>query len=261
MSAHTIPSELRDANFPAEFTGINIPGVGITYGHGASLPSSEGWAKGARFLDTVTGAKYYNNGTLTTASWSETVSLTDTVWDDLRVPLSATRRGGSRYPGFGKLKDDGDSSQGVFCEWFDDGNEEELYFACQLPHGYKYGTDLHAHIHWTPAANGTAGENVTWGLEYTVSSIDSAFGDTATLTSSTRSGGDAASGPIASKHYLTELGAIDGSSISSVSAMLICRLYRDATSETDTYDDDAGVLEFDFHYQIDQPGSRTEYVK
>ncbi len=180
-------------------------------------------------------------------------------WDDLRVPLSATKKGESKKPGFAKLKDDGSGSQGVFCEWFDDGNEEELYFAVQLPHGYKYGTNLHAHIHWTPSANGTAGEKVTWGLEYTLSEIGGVFGNTTIITSSDRVPDDAA--PVANTHYLTEVGTIDGSAIDSVSSMLICRLFRGSTDTDDTYDDDAGVLEFDFHFESDAPGSRTEYVK
>jgi len=38
---------------------------------------------------------------------------------------------------------------------------------------------------------------------------------------------------------------------------LICRLFRDATATGDDYDDDAGAIEFDFHYKVNTMGSRT----
>lgn len=51
--------------------------------------------------------------------------------------------------------------------------------------------------------------------------------------------------------------------VNTVSSMLACRLFRDATGAggTDDLDNDAGVLEFDFHYEIDTMGSRSEYLK
>jgi hypothetical protein len=39
--------------------------------------------------------------------------------------------------------------------------------------------------------------------------------------------------------------------------MLVCRLFRDATNAGDDYNDDAGALEFDFHYKANTLGSRT----
>lgn len=50
-------------------------------------------------------------------------------------------------------------------------------------------------------------------------------------------------------------------SISGVSSMMVCRLYRSPTVTEDTYSNDAGLLEFDLHYQIDSFGSRNEYIK
>jgi hypothetical protein len=43
----------------------------------------------------------------------------------------------------------------------------------------------------------------------------------------------------------------------TISSMLVCRIFRNATDATDdTYDDDAGLLEIDFHYEADMVGSR-----
>ena len=188
------------------------------------------------------------------------IELVDTVWEDLRVPVVSTRLGGTKDPDFAKVLDNGSSSQGVFTYLFDDSTEEELYFMCQIPHNYKHGTDLHAHVHWMPVANGSAGETVSWGLEYSLSELGATFGNTTLIYGDTPYPDETL---VADRHYLTELGEIDGSSIDSVSAMLLCRVFRDTAGNggTDDYGDDAALLEIDFHYEIDTLGSSSEYIK
>jgi len=187
------------------------------------------------------------------------IILTDTVWDDLRVPVTSTKLGGSKDPGFAKVLDDGSGSQGVFSYLFDAGSEEELYFTCQLPHNWKRETSLHPHVHWFPTANGSAGQKVCWGLEYSVQKIGSVFGVSVIIY-----GDDVyhvIDPLIAKTHYLTSLTAISMVGIDSVSSMLVCRLFRDATGTggTDTYAADVALLEIDFHYEIDSLGSKDEY--
>lgn len=185
----------------------------------------------------------------------------DTYWDDLRVPITATKLGGTKDPDFSLFKNNGAASQGVFIYWFDDTTEEEVYFAAQIPHGYKYGTDLHPHVHWAPDSNGGAGEVVNWGLEYSIAEIGSGFGNTTIIYANAHTPADASL--VASQHYVSEFSSISGTAIDSVSAMIAFRLFRDATGGggTDDYSHDAGVLEFDLHYQIDAPGSNNEYTK
>lgn len=43
--------------------------------------------------------------------------------------------------------------------------------------------------------------------------------------------------------------------------MLVCGLFRNSSAGTDTYSGEAGLLEIDFHYQIDSDGSNEEYIK
>jgi hypothetical protein len=183
------------------------------------------------------------------------------VWEDLRVPVTSTKLGGTKDPGFAVFKDNGSGSQGVFINWFDKTTEEELYFAVQVPHCYKLGSDIEPHVHWTPAANGGAGAVVSWGLEYTWAEIGSSFGNTSIIYSNTHYPGDGSL--VAGKHYLTDFATISGDGINSVSSMLCCRVFRDAggTGATDDYDDDAGLIEIDFHFQIDTLGSRQELAK
>jgi hypothetical protein len=184
------------------------------------------------------------------------------AWDDLRFPALDTKLGGSKDPGFAVFKTNGAGSQGVFLYWFDKNTEEELYFVAQLPHRWAQGTDLEVHCHWVPAATAAgAGTDVCWGLEYTWVNINGTFGNTALIYGDEQSNG-ATETLTAGKHYLTELGTISGTG-KTLSSMLVCRIFRDAggTGGTDDYDDDAGLLEVDFHIQIDSFGSDDEYAK
>lgn len=189
---------------------------------------------------------------------SNGITLSDTVWDDLRVPVLSTKLGGTKDPDFTQVFDDGDSSQGVFSYLFSATTEEELYFAVQIPHGWKYESSLNPHVHWFPVANGSAGQKVSWGLEYTVAKIGSAFADTTIVYGDTPIPDETL---VANTHYLTEFPSISMIGITNVSAMLICRVFRDATGTggTDNYANDAALIEIDFHYESDRIGSDNEY--
>lgn len=177
-----------------------------------------------------------------------------TIYEDLRVPMTATKTGGSKDPGFAVVLTDGSGSQGVFSYLFDASSEEELYFACQVPHDYKQGTNLSPHVHWMPVSNGTSGHKVSWGLEYSWSNISGIYSNTQIIYTNTHYPADAAL--VAKTHYMSSFAEITGTG-KTISSMLICRIFRNATSATDdTYTADAGLLEFDFHYEVDSLGSR-----
>jgi len=189
----------------------------------------------------------------------DAISFT-THWDDLRVPINAIKLGGVNDPNFTKLLDNGSGSTGVYAYLFDKSAEEEVFFAVQIPHKWKQGTSIHPHVHWIPTVNGGVGTKVSWGLEYGFAEIGNVFGNTSIIYGNTSVPNE---DPVANKHYLTELGVISMSGVRSVSSMLFCRLFRDAggVGGTDDYDADVALAEFDFHYQIDSPGSRNEYTK
>lgn len=168
------------------------------------------------------------------------------VWDDLRVPVESTSKGGTKDPDFGQFLNNGSGSQGVFIQWFSSTSEEELYFTVQLPHSYKVGSDIQAHVHWVTKEAGTG--NVQWGLEYSWANIDDTFSNTTIITGTE-------SNPVVKYHYMTDLGIIDGTG-KSYSSMLVCRIFRDASS--DSFNQDAGLLEIDFHFQVQSFG--TEYT-
>jgi hypothetical protein len=156
----------------------------------------------------------------------------------------------------------------VFAWSFDDeavvGNEEQLFFAVQLPHAWAPGTDLEAHIHWSPAVSGGANQFVKWGLEYTWQNIDGTFGNTTIITSNASGAATATTSGdstlTADKHYVTKIGTISGSG-KLISSMLICRIFRNSSHADDDLAQAAFAFEIDFHHQIDTMGSRQEYIK
>ncbi len=187
-----------------------------------------------------------------------TLTGSATVYEDIRVPVTSTTRGGSKVPGFDLFKDNGSGSQGVFTYWFDSGSEEELYFTVQLPHDYKEGSDIFPHVHWTPKADGSAGTKVSWGLEYNWANREAVFGNTSIVYANTSSPNET---PVKDKQYLTSFSTISGTG-KTISSMLMCRIFRNASgagSSTDDYASDAGLLEIDFHYEKDKLGSDDEF--
>lgn len=174
------------------------------------------------------------------------------VWEDLRIPVTATTRGGSKDPPFLLCRDNGAGSQGVFSYHFSNLQEEELYFACQIPHAWDEGTEIRPHVHWsaTTAAAGT----VRWGLEYSISRIGTVFPNTTLIYINQATVGAAWSQQVAAFSAIAM-------TTQTISTMLLCRIFRDPLHAADTYGAPAALFELDFHYQRDSAGSRTEYIK
>lgn len=184
----------------------------------------------------------------------------DTFWTDLQVSMTATEVGAANAPQFSQLIDDGSGSRGVYTYLFDDSIEEDLFFEVQMPHEWIEGTDIEAHIHWTPTVTAT-GDSVSWGLEYVWVSTNQDMGNTAFISGNSRAAPTSDS-LVAYRHYITELGTLDATG-KTLSSVLLCRIFRDATASynPDTYTEDAAILSIDFHYRrlAMEPGSREEY--
>lgn len=171
-----------------------------------------------------------------------------TVWDDIRVPAQSARLNPVQTkPDFSTFVGGTQTFQ------FDPTSDETVHFSVQLPHNYKLGTDLKPHIHWSP--NDTNTGSVVWKLEYTLANFEDTFPATSNLQVADPADGTAL------KHQIAPLGTIDGSGIDSLSTMIICALTRVATDGSDTYTNDAALLEIDFHYEIDTLGSSDEFTK
>ena len=226
-------------------SGIYIGGLHLSYSGTHLIVPSELQVTG----DIGTDANLYvNDAYIGGDIWYE-----DTYWDDIRVPGLQVELAGLRDPNLEKFKDNGAGSYGVYCYYFDQDILEEVHFSIQLPHSYKEGTDIYPHVHWAPTT--TSGGSVRWGLEYCWANVNDTF-PTNTIRYTTN---DTASG-IANHQQIAAFTPIDGTG-KKISSMLLCRLYRGAVDVTDTYPNEAVLLEVDFHFQIDAPGSRQEYIK
>lgn len=171
-----------------------------------------------------------------------------TIWDDLKAPATSLSKGGVNDPDFGKVLDDGAASTGVYTYLFDKTTEEELFLIVQFPHGWKVGSTIYPHVHWMPTD--TDAGSVIWGMEYSWQDISGTFGNTTTIYVSQAADGTAF------KHQLASFSSISGSGISGISSVMLVRLFRYVSGLTDDYDNDAALLEFDIHYEIDTVGSR-----
>lgn len=182
------------------------------------------------------------------------VTYESEFWDDMQFPVLALSKGGVNDPDLVKFSDDGAGSTGVYVYCFDKNTDEELFLIAQTPHSRKDGTDIEPHVHWAPSTSGAG--NVVWGLECTaLSDINDTFGTTTILSLT-----DAADG-VAKKHQFVGWEPDISGSGTTISAMTICRFFRDANNAADTYDADACALEVDFHFQFDTPGSVTAMDK
>jgi hypothetical protein len=149
------------------------------------------------------------------------------------------------------------SSTGVLLKAFSPDVEQEVFFSVQFPHAWKEGSAIRPHVHWTPFSDAGEGESVVWGLEYTWANVLSDFNDTTIVYTS---GVIADTDITADNHLISQFPEIDATG-KSISSMMLCRLFRAVDETADNFDDDAGLLEFDIHYQIDSTGSDEEYVK
>jgi len=171
-------------------------------------------------------------------------------WDDLRMP-AVTGKPGAAIPDFvtGAVS----NAVGTYC--FDKNTDEELYFATQVPHAFKESTDIELHLHWFPVDTGIG--NVAWITETEWENIDATFGSTLIVNAVP----DAADGT-QYKHQMHDMADLTGTT-KTISSGLFVHVYRDANESdtpagSDTYDDDACLMEIDFHYQTNTPGGSAE---
>ncbi len=174
-------------------------------------------------------------------------------WDDIKVPVNSVKINNEIDPPTW-----GEFLGGLALLWFRDAKSDDVVFTVQMPHGWKVGTRIYPHVHWTTKGGAPNSNRVTWVLDYTWQKVGEAFVGTSQITGTNVATPN--EGNIENyEHIITPIGdnGIDGTGM-TLSSMLICKLSR---SSSDSYADDAGLLEIDFHYQIDSDGSNEQYIK
>jgi len=145
------------------------------------------------------------NGVLTISPISP-AEISPPVYDDIRVPLSKAKAVGVSADA------DFDPFIGTTRAYtFDADTDEELFFTVQMPHNYKYQTNIESHIHWTPTTTNTG--TVMWCVDCYLSEWGGTFGALTTLCNQQAGDGTAY------KHQLDQLGYITGSAIDTLSAI------------------------------------------
>lgn len=179
------------------------------------------------------------------------------TWDDIRITPGNFDRPGVDDPTYRIYYPNG-GGLGVYLPFFD--KDDFVSFTIQMPHGYKQGSDIHVHLHWTPGVNGVAesGHYVGWKFDYTWANIGSNFPDMQTIDLS-----DVCDG-VNHKHQMTSDIAIPGRG-KRISSMLLCNLRRTDTGADDTWAGTAAsspiITELDIHYMSDSQGSRQRSSK
>ena len=210
-------------------------------------PSASG--SGFLFIDTDDGKVYYDDPAADPSAWvaiNPFFSPDFTAWDDVRVSAQTTRPGSSA-PVWTNIVG------GVSTYVFADAQSNYVEFSCQIPHGFKEGSNIYPHIHWGPAD--TSAGDTRWSLIYDWVNVGSPF----TAPSTTIYVTDTASG-VANDHQIAAFAPIDGTGM-EISSMLLCKLTRLGSDGADTLAAGANFYEFDFHIEMDSLGSDSEYVK
>lgn len=177
------------------------------------------------------------------------LTLSDTVWEDMRVGLSSAKLPASNYPDWVKLADNGAGSTGIFGYSFADG--EYIFLSTQFSHKYKQGTTIYPHIHFYTTTNVDPADNFGIGIEYTWLNLTTDTMATSTLVTRDISTGVNSSG-------LQQFANIPSTGIvgtgKRISSMFVARLYRYAAS-VDNYAGDIIITDFDIHFEADTIGS------
>lgn len=170
-----------------------------------------------------------------------------TYWDDLRAPVNMAKLRGTADPTW-------TDAVGGQTLMFPPAQMKEIYFILQLPHSYIEGTDIVPHVHWVYGAN-TVGESCRWGLEYWWNEDGVFLGGPTTIYVNTPLSNNDAVMP-----FTTSFAAIDGTG-HTISSIINCRIFRDATDASDNYTSNVYLFEFDIHFETDGHGSSVELDK
>jgi len=173
-------------------------------------------------------------------------TLTDGGWEDLRFSSTALRPNDSNPPDWVQI-----GSTGLYAFAFDSSTDESLHLNIQFPHSMCFD-EIRPHFHWSPTTTATG--NVKMCFEYSFAEIGDAFPTTSTTVCTAEVPTD----EVAYKHHIDSTTAIDLSGVSTVSSMMIGRVYRETDGITSGYGADIIIEEFDIHYKICRNGSYEE---
>jgi hypothetical protein len=241
---------------------IASPATGLmVYNTGAGTLTEKGifYWNGTSWVKALIGGSGGTNYLSIADDGTVTLHGTATTYDDLRVDGSRVQNSGVTAPNWAVFVG------GLYTNFFEDTKTQSVYFNVQMPHAWKQGTDMGAHVHWTTNATAPLATTVRWTIEYQWVNIGSNMNLATNNTTSgytvlTNANINPDNSLAVGEHAITSMGTISGSGM-NLSSVLVCRVYREGAGSNDTYTGNAALLSIDFHYEIDSFGSTTEYAK
>jgi len=184
----------------------------------------------------------------------KTIELATPVWDDVVVPMAATKLGGANAASEIAYR-------GGLAAEFVDTADNYIYMTIQLPHSYKEGTDIELHLHWTVSGDGgeVGVENISW--------IATSSASSPTLLGSESWPGETTHAEVIvdvqdydqHEHYATDIAHITGTNFKASECIIISFKRNSGVANNSTLH--AIVVSADCHFLKDTIGSRQEYVK
>lgn len=165
------------------------------------------------------------------------------MWDDLKYPAQGID------PPVAASDPTRDTNDGMLL--FSATQPNIIAGGALMPHGWKLGSMIEPHIHWTPTDN-TAGD-VVWLFQWSVAAIGDVFPAMQTVQIAQAANG-------LDRHQLASFGLIN-INCNALGCMLKWKLTRVGNASGDTYASTAKLLEFDIHTQFDGIGSQEQYTK
>jgi hypothetical protein len=138
--------------------------------------------------------------------------------------------------------------------------DDEVSFEVQLDHEWIENDTAHFHIHYSPATTPIAGDTIVIGFEYAFATIDSVMSSPNYHTSDTILIEIPINGKVINGHYVQDIANIALPEC-KVSTIIICRLFRQQSNSSDTYENFVFIAFADFHYKVNGLGSNTEWIK
>ena len=169
-------------------------------------------------------------------------------WRDNIADFNAARVTGARQPTWTAFRD------GIYAWSFSASTMNEVHVSFHINHD-QCATEayrkLYPHIHWAPTNTNTG--TVRWGIEYTFAKghQQEAFPSSTTVYIEQAATGTAYT------HMIAETPDVDALDLSNIEtdALLLCRVFRDASHANDTYDAACFGLYADLHYQASYFGT------
>lgn len=230
---------------PYPLSGIVPAGKGVTLGLEVEMVASFLGALGRRGsgplrLEVAPDSAVVDDDYMGVSEGSSTAPF---VWDDLRFPASA-----SNPIGAGTGTADFNADTGVL----EFGGTAREYAAVQVqtPHDRVVGSPLFPHVHWVQEAAG----DVLWRLEYQIlgrgGTVGATYPDWTVVDTVDPAGVFTwTSGWLHQVHTFPAIEVPE--EVDGVSVMFNMRISRQGPEPEDTMSAQAGLLEFDLHYQRD----------